>query len=450
MSVWSNTVNSINWSGAANQVISSVSGSSSIVGVDGQYFFMFIIEGAGNFLGDSGSIKSFTMEERMGGDVPMFQLEFITLQKSIVKSLHAGTKVHCRFGRTMLEAKTAQFRIQSFEANGGKNSAYLSVKMTGYVENSQKYLREEKQVAYRAKKSKEAIIDAAKEHFRVIDRTQSETDDKQTWLRLNTPAIKFIHSTWTKSYISDDNFLIYGVNFHRDFVITDLKAMISKPPIWILKPEYTGPQPHTASYNTNVEMTSEFGLMNQLSIYKKTIPTHSIVNQKQSQAETPPPKNQMSSGPLNLEDDSNTKHNAQQMFDQTSIHKNIFKAGLNNNSKQTLQNSSELNITIERKWQDYELFDLVMYFPQEIPGTPPEGGHTRGVYAITRISRYFENNRACTMITISRDGMNNLEGSGLGLWSAVNGDIFGSLASGLLNSIGGSIGGAISGAIKGL
>ena len=425
MGYW-DLVKELDFGSAPGQVVGALSGEAAMAGIVGQYFFLFMMEGSSNFL-HGGQIHSFTMEEKMGGDVPIFEFSFSTLDKTLKNRLHAGTKISCRFGRSMLESKTAELRIQGFKVNEGEHTAYMDVTISGFVENSEAYLREEKQVCYPGKTSKEAIIGTAEDHFNVVDLTTSETDDKKNWIRPNESALKFIYKTWTNSFISDDNFLMIAVNFHRDFLITDLKSVLLKEPKWVLSPGYMGGLTNHSSYNPAVEMSSAFGLMNQLAIYKKTTPTHSINDEKQSKVETSPPKNQYSTGALNIKDDIQTKSNTQEIIDDTLVHKNELKAPLNNMSKQTLQNSVELNIIIENKWQDYELFDLIMYNPSTdyVTGVPNSGDNTRGIYCITRISRFYAKQRACTLITISRDGMSNLEGSGLGTWTSSSGSLWG-------------------------
>jgi len=416
------TIQGLDNSGIFGQVLGTLTGQSAIAGIEGQYFFLFMLEGSIDFLGDSGKIHSFTMEEKMGGDVPVFKLQFSTVNKNIVKHLHEGAKISCRFGRSMSESKSSELMIQSFNYNGGQDAIFLDVTISGFVQHSDTYLRTPKQKAYRFMSSKEAMIDAAQEHFLVVDRTESNTDDEQTWIRPNTPAIRFIFDTWKKSYISDNNFLMYGVNFHREFIITDLQTMIKKPIKWTLKSGYSGIEPNTASFDPNVSVSSDFGLMNQMTVYKKSIPVHSSVHGTSSKVETDDVKASYITGSANIKKDQSVKSEVLQISDHTNVHKNYHKAGLNNMTKSALQNSVELNINIENKWQDYELFDLIFYHPYSSNdnGFNTESETMGGVYAITRISRFYNGHRCATQITISRDGISGLEGSELFSFTPAN------------------------------
>ena len=85
-------------------------------------------------------------------------------------------------------------------------------------------------------------------------------------------------------------------------------------------------------------------------------------------------------------------------------------------SRTSLQNSVELDVIIENKWVEYELLRLIEFIPYR-PTLPnlyeAESETLGGTYVITRISRFFANNRAGIKLTISRDGITGATGEGL-------------------------------------
>jgi hypothetical protein len=225
--------------------------------------------------------------------------------------------------------------------------------------------------------------------------------------------MEFVFKTWRDSYISDDNFLIIALRFDRTFDFTDLKSVMSSGVKWHLRNDYKGSAPNIASFDVNVEATSDFGLINQMTAYKKVKPMHNSIKAEDSKQETPTQKPNFYSGAGNMSSSAETKTESQVIHDPTNEHKNKEKARFNNMAKQALSNSVELKINIESKWQAYQLLDLIEYTPYTTADQRDDSG-TGGIYVITRISRYYGKDRACTELTISRDGLSGMEGSGLG------------------------------------
>jgi len=380
-------------------------------GVIGQYFIDISIDGSGDFLGRNGQLNSFVMEQRIGGELPVFSLTFNTLDKTIMKKLNEGTKVFIRFGKTWAEADQAVFMIQKFSFNTSKDQLFVEVHIEGFVYGGAEYLREEKQKSWRFKTSKEVIIDTITDYWDLYD-TAEETDDEQIWIRASTPALGFVFKTWRDSYISDDNFLILALRFNRSFDLTDLKTVMGQGVKWKLIPDYRGSSTRICSFEADVKTTSDFGLINQMTAYTKVKPMHNSIHASDSKQETPDQGDTtFTEGTMNMSANAKSKTENQVIYDHTNQHKNKHKARYNNMAKQALTNSVELVINTESKWQSYQLLDLIEYTPFTTADQIDNSG-TAGIYVITRISRFYGKQRACTEITISRDGISGMEGSG--------------------------------------
>jgi len=399
-----------------------------IVGVEGQYFFAFEIEGLGDFLGDGGHITEFVMEEKIGGDVPAFKLVFKTLDSTILKRLNEGAKVICTFGKSTIENKVAKMTVQKFSYKLDK-ADFLEITIMGLLKNGVEYLRHPEQASFKDKTSVDVIASVAQKYFNVWNETTRGSDDKMTWIRPNQSSAKFIDDVWKRSYVSDDNILVFGLEMDGWFRITDLKAIMKQPVKWGLQinspGEYLEKSAMMAAssgyiispgnivpYNPNIEMTSDFGLLNNTVIHKKTSPIHNITEGANSQVQTPDLKPHFSSN-LNIMKDAPNKFEFQITANALNVHKNYSKSRLVNFPNQALVNSVELNITLDQIWQNYFLFDLIYFNPWR-PKPPAlyatEIDTLGGLYMISRISRFFANNRAVIKITITRDGLNGMEG----------------------------------------
>jgi len=414
--------------GIANIVGALTSGSGVLVGVEGQFIFGFKIEGLGNFLGESGTITSFVMEEKIGGDVPAFELKFKTSDADVIKNLNEGAEMYVLFGQSLFgKYKTAEMTIQKFSNQVSADSEYVHIQISGLLKNGVEWLRENKQEAYKMKSSLHVLKDIAGRYFNVFDDMLSidDTKDQMNWLRPNRSPSRFIDDVWKRSYISDDNALVYGIEMTGTFVITDIIGIMEQAgtiPPWRLEPYGTTEvRPFSASYNPAIEVNSEFGLMNNMTTNKKVTPIHSITDGAAKKVETPELKPSLISGPLNIMKDAPIKYEVQLPIDTTNVSDNYSKSRLINLPKNAMINSVEIDVEIENKWMDYLLFDLVDFVPYD-PSVNMISGSLNstlgGTYTITKISRYFANNRAVIKLTLSRDGMNGMSGT-LG-WSGAS------------------------------
>lgn len=407
-----------------------------LVGVRGQWFIALHIDGFGDLLG-AGSISQFVMEEKIGGDVPAFSLSFNTTKKGLVQHLNEGVDLMVAFGKDPegLSFRFALMTIQKF-SNSITESEMINIQVAGLIKEGADFLRENKQVGYKDKTSKEAIIDTARNYFDIEDYAPGiEPDDKMNWVRPNATASKFIEDTWKRSFVSDDDSLVYALEFggietgfsgddagRGVFKIATIKSLMEQnggTPRWYLEQhdaKETEPFNH-ASYYPEVSVNSDFGLMNNMITQTKTTPVHNVVEGKNGHVETPELKTAFVEGSLNLAKDGPklTEHQVA-LVDPENVHENYNKSRLVSVPRNSMINSVELDVVIENKWQDYRLFDLIHYKPwrPHIESLfQDESKALGGIYVITRIARYYDTNRAFIKVTISRDGMNGMSGGNL-------------------------------------
>ncbi len=391
-----------------------------IAGVKGQYYFSFELDGAGDFLGKSGKVHQFYMEEKIGGDVPLFKLVFSTTDSNIIKTVNEGSIVKCEFGKDIDDNPSySEMVVQSFgyEQYG---TEYLMCTLEGILRDTSKYMTNVEQKAYPKEFSIDVIKKQVEEYFTWYDETGDDLlmDDKKTWLKMGITPSKFVHETWKNSYISGgDNFLIIAIDFAGNFIVSDIKNILSGNAggqKFKLTHEESA-DPTWASYNPNVQPTSDFGLLNELSLYKKKGSFHNANEDKAKTEETPDLQSYLVDS-INVMSDSPIKFELPMIMDSDNNHKNQNASRYSNMTRSSLQDSVELNILIEHKWVNYELLRIVDFVPYR-PTLPSlfeaETETLGGEYVITRISRFFANNRAAIEITISRDGVAGGVGGGL-------------------------------------
>lgn len=384
-----------------------------MVGVEGQFFISITIEGVGDFLGEGGAIIEFAMEEKVGGDVPAFTLKFKTTDATVISKFNEGAQVQVVFGKSMTDYKYAQMQVQKFDHNVD-NSEFITINVKGIIQNGIHYLKDNAQKSYRDYLSSEVLEEVAKPYFEVVKWQAGAPQDTMTWVRPNHTPHRFLQDVWKRSYMGDDNALVYAIEMSGKFLITDIKMIAAQPLKWFLVMYGTDiTLPNTAAYDPNYEIASDFGLLNNMVTNTKKTPIHSMNDGQAKEVVTPAITPVLINGPLNKMKDAPIKTEFQQSIDTDNFHDNYSKARLVTVPQTAMLNSLELNITIENKWQDYLLLDLIHFTPWKPKASAmiAEMQSIGGIYSITRISRFYANNRAGIKITISRDGMNNMSGS---------------------------------------
>ncbi len=394
--------------------LNSLLSGATIAGVLGQYFFGFIIEGTGDFLGKNGRVIEFVMEEKIGGDVPIFSLTFKTLDSSIISKLNEGARISCWFGKDINQNKYAEMQIQKFN-HSVMDSFYTLVNIKGLIFNGINYLRDNEQKSYPKKTSIEVMKEVASKYFQVTVETSETANDAMNWFRPNHSPHRFLNDVWKRSYLNDNNALIYAIEMSGKFLITDINKISQQKTKWYLKQFKDGDKVplNTAAYEPDYTIVSDFGLLNNMVTNTKITPIHSSTDGAAKKVSTPKISPVMVSGGLNISGNSPTKTEIERTVDTDNFHDNYSKSRLVNIPKVAMLNSLEVEIHILGRWQDYELLDLIHFTPWRPTKDPnnSEMNSLGGLYAITNITRFFANNRAAIKITISKDGINGQTGS---------------------------------------
>jgi len=427
--------------------VNAFMGNAAIAGVDGQFFFAFQIEGVGDFLGEAGAITNFVMEEKIGGDLPAFTLTFKTTDFSVINRINEGADVSVVFGKSWRsyvsnfvagtvrgnDYKSADMVVQKF-THRITDSEFMVVEVLGLIKNGPEFLRDNEQKAWKKKNSVSVIKEVAEKYFKVDVWTSAEPQDEMNWLRPNTSPSKFIFDTWKRSYMSDNNALVYGIEMNGVFTITDIQMIMDQDggmPKWFIREKGVEEKSlNTVDYNPNIKILSDFGLINNMVTHKKVTPLHSMKDGAAKKVETPPLTPMIVGGPLNMMTDQPVKHEYQKLIDTDNFHDNYSKARLISVPRATMMNSLEIEIYIENQWQDYRLFDLIHFQPFRLGKKKME--EISGIYCITKISRFYGGNRAGIKIVISRDGMNNMQGN---LWTGVISEAVGGIVSNVVSNV---------------
>lgn len=377
-----------------------------IVEIKNQYYFYFDIDGNAGFAENGGSINSFVIEEFAGGSLPMFEFVFTTCDFEILKSINEGSVINCTYGETSDKTDTLTMMIQKFEYRI-IDASFMMVTTKGFI-GTTPHLSKCEIKGWASKTSLDVIKDVASIDYKVKSRA-TNTSDTQNWIRYNIPANRFIQEVWEHSYISDDNFLLYAINRHNEFIIDDYKRVSSQPEKWTFNlKEDDG---NKVAISPRYVIHSNHGLVNNVAVYERERRVFDLENGgKTEKIKTPKKSAVLASGSKINVQSADPKNYGKVRMKHEAIHKNYHKAYYNNISKIALYGATEIDIETDSVYKDYELYDICKFenFEQDKNGLDTE--LLSGLFIITRISRYWANDRFRTALTLSKEALNNLKG----------------------------------------
>ena len=377
-----------------------------IISVENQYYFYFDIGGNTEFADGGGKIVSFVIEEFAGGSLPMFEFVFTTANFDILKNINEGTTINCTYGKDSDHTDELSMMIQKFEY-ALQSSQFLLITCRGYVGGTTA-LTQCEIAGYENQTSLDVIKAVASIDYKVKSDAKTPSDS-QNWIRYNIPANRFIQEVWEHSYINDDNFLIYGINRHNEFMINDYKNATSGKEVWKFSSQ-TDAQDSIA-IQSNYRIQSNHGLLNNISVYQKERRVFDVETGLVEKVITPDKKPILASGKkLNIQD-KDPKNYGKVRTTTEAFHDNYHKAFYNNTSKIALYGAVEVHITTDSEFKKFELYDLAKFenIQQDKDGLDTE--LLSGLFLITKISRYWAGNTYLTSITLSKEALNNIKGS---------------------------------------
>ena len=372
----------------------------------GNYYFFFDIDGDSSFTDGGGGIISFIAEEFAGGALPQFEFVFTTSDFKILKKINEGTVVSCTYGKSSDKTDTMELKIQKFEYTVF-DTDYIRIELKGFI-GTTTHLQKCEITGWKSKTSLDVIKDVAGIDYKVKSKA-SGTSDTQNWIRYNIPANRFIQEVWERSYISDKNFLVYAINRHGEFYIDDYLNATSGDEKWeFVAGETKG---NKIMISPTYTIHSNHGLVNNVAVYKRERRVFNIETGGDSTKVSTPAKSPIlaSGSKINVQS-SDPKNYGKVRSTHEAIHKNYHKALYNNSSKIALHGITEVEIETDSEYLPFELYDIAKFENWKIDPKDKDTELLSGLFLITRISRYWTNNRFRTAVTLSKDAMNNIKG----------------------------------------
>lgn len=372
-----------------------------------QYYLYFDIDGYKDFLNGGGDIISFVIHERAGGDLPIFDLVFRTGQVDVIPKINEGTPINCKFGRSAEDSDDMILRIQKYEMKI-ESTHYMLFNIKGIV-GSPKYLKESKIEYWKNRKATDVIKAVAGQHLLYKEHKTgiSPSADTQTWIRPNTTSNVFIEKVWRHMYISETDFYVYAINKMGEFILGQYSKITGKKEDWKLDNN----SDDAISFRSDYVIRSKSGLTNAIGVYDRERRVHHIEEGTDQAVKTPSKLPVLAGGSLNVSSEDPVFQGRGVLMHE-NIHANYNKAELNNKSKVILHGTTEIEVRLNINYEPFEIFDLVLFNHVPIDKDQQlDKGFLSGLYVITDIKRYYNEKTFGTTLVLSKDALNNLEGS---------------------------------------
>jgi hypothetical protein len=378
-----------------------------MIGVEGQYIFVFSIGGKEDFLEEE-DLEEFTLIEEAGNVLPAWQLFFESKDKDLINVLNEGNDLQVDYGGDLKdETLTTKLAISSKRiTRTGDQKYYICLKG---VYSALPYITMPHTIISEKKPGFDILKATAGKYFSV-ETEDPPSSDKQYWVQPNITDKKFCDHLSRHMY-NASSWYATGITSDGKFLIRDMKANIGKKEVFTFLPEGSAGSKTELAYLGDYELHSSAGFINAWHGYEREKPTYTIEDDKlEPLIEKVEPL--LAQGTKFARLAKVEKRAALQGMQNENVHENYWKAALRNTMGLALFSSEmiELTITIPR-FVKIKILDIVMFFDDELDKKDTSASYHSGLYATGLVSRTLAKKKFTTTIQIFRESHNTMKGA---------------------------------------
>jgi hypothetical protein len=169
--------------------------------------------------------KYIKIKEKLHNDLPECEIGLNIFQEDLKHFLKIGSKIEFKF-KVGDKSDKYEFFQTSFEFVKDKRKFKLKIKGVLYVPDY--FQNSFQQAFFKDKTTKKLFSTISTVTPKVLINT--DTNDKQTWIRPNYTDKNWFEYLYNFSFISTDDLVICGLNFKKELIINNLKNILSKKP----------------------------------------------------------------------------------------------------------------------------------------------------------------------------------------------------------------------------
>lgn len=374
-----------------------------MVSIKDAFLIKFKLEDNEDFI-DYADLKTFSVIEDAGVNLPVFKLIFITRDDTIMKYFNEGSKIEVSMGEKELKMDTIPLVCTSVVSNKMGRDAYL-ITLVGifdeiaYIVQPNLYISPSKESALACLKQ------VAESHFKVdIDPASSE--DNQVYIQPNISDKKFILHLLKQSKLSGSA-PISGITSEGKFKVRDIKKLASEPYKWKFTKNVED-DTVDVFYESGDTLVSSSGMINSLFGYGRKIYELDYVTGLSS-INTDTTTSVFSNASAPSRRGSITERMGQIVPMNENLDFDFYKTPLRNAMYNFTCSQYKKTVRVVDRYIKVEVLDLVMF--NEI-NTKDERTleYTSGLYVVTKVVRNISGGFFQTLCDLSRESLNLAEG----------------------------------------
>jgi len=374
-----------------------------MIGKDGSWLVQFSVGGKKDTI-TTNELETFTVIEKVGNVLPVFELVFKTQNKQLIPLLNEGNSIGLSMGKTTNKMNSSKLRQTSFQIDTRAHEDY-SIKLTGAYD-ALKFNAGQTVKGFKQKKSSEVITEILSKYFQAdpkFTNSVSSTNDLMNWVQCNVTDKRFVDEVFIHSYINGTTFPSIGITWDGSYRFADMKKVFStSSPTRILNNDNSGGKDITYS---SLNLSNSSGFINSWVGLGRSVPQFDIDigAYEKITADVVP----------SLVDKISRNFTASKSFEYTiknkNVHTNYWKAYTQNILYSMLYSSNKVVVTTTNKWYDINVLDLVNLILPEI-NSPQSNEQFSGKYIVTKVSRTIKDDKYMMGIELHREGFNSPKG----------------------------------------
>lgn len=372
-----------------------------MIGVNGQYLMTFKINKYSDFIKEE-QLIIFRLIEDVGNILPIFELIFDVYDDNIIQYLNQGNIIEVSVGinpDNMTNIKLIIFKRDKESVT----SISTRLRITGFL-SALKYNYTCK-TSINNGSSVEVIKKVASNTFNIISNIDNAKDN-MNWIQPNIPDRQYITNIWKYSRIEDNDLLLLGITSTNNFILKSLRnSLKSKKPNWYFQD--THEKYNDIVYTGTPTFIGDIGIYNHLTGYYKSRIIHDIDGDS-SYISTPNITPILArSNKRDTIDMGNRLGNISIKTENT--HDNYHKSYDLNITKLNSLNSIKAKVDILNSFFPIQILDTVLLKDNSGSVFNTSSEDNSGFWIVTKVARILYNRQFISKITLSRDGINNIQ-----------------------------------------
>lgn len=371
-----------------------------MIGVNGQYVFIFSIADKRDFIEESDLIQ-FKLVEKAGNILPTFSLDFFTNNPEIPRYLHEGNVLNVSFGKSIKNDidDTSLLIMSSNCSRHGVEKIRCTVtgilnKLTYHKTNVQITGKQDGLTTLKQITGKNFIFDS-----NIIT---TNTDNTMYWIQHGISDKKFINKVWLHTYIPN-SFISVAISSDNRFIVRDIKKKFSSGSYdWKLTSSLDSPK--DISYDGDYSIETKQGFINSWLGYKRVKKVYDVEDGLllEFSHDTKPLIALTNKLIRNVEIESK---NAEIGYISDNVHSNYWLAYLQNISNLAVASTVCLKTSFQNQFKRVKPLDSVMF--KEI-STDFKGAmeYSSGLYIVSNVTRILGNRQYLTCLEMCRESHN--------------------------------------------